>query len=65
MTDLLGEVGRFYYSENMYYYFYQIPVSLVGSKLENTIKKSLIKIYPKDFIMHHHTQLMAQYGGGE
>lgn len=65
MTDLLGEVGGFYYSENMYYYFYQIPVKVVGSNLENTIKKSLIKIYPKDFIMHHHTLLMAQYGGVE
>lgn len=63
MTDLLGEVGGFYYSENTYYYFYQIPVNVVGSNLENTIKKSLIKIYPKDFIMHHHTLLMAQYDG--
>lgn len=63
MTDLLGEVGGFYYSENMYYYFYQIPVEVVGSKLENTIKKSLIKIYPKDFIMGYHTLLMAQYDG--
>ncbi len=65
MTDLLGEVGGFYYSENMYYYFYQIPVKVVGSNLENTIKKSLIKIYPKDFIMHHHTLLMAQYDGAD
>lgn len=65
MVDLLGEVGGFYHSENNQFYFYQIPVQVVGSKLENTIKKSLIKIYPKDFIMHHHTLLMAQYGGGE
>lgn len=61
MVDLLGEVGGFYHSENNQFYFYQIPVKVVGSNLENTIKKSLIKIYPKDFIMGYHTLLMAQY----
>jgi len=61
--DLLETVGGFYHSENMYYYFYQIPVKLVGSKLENAINKSLIKIYPKGLVIGHDTLLMAQYGG--
>ena len=65
MVDLLGNVGGVYHSENRYHYFYQIPVSIVGSKLENAIKKSLIKIYPKGFIMNHHSLLMATYGGIE
>lgn len=65
MTDLLETVGGFYHSENMYYYFYQIPVKLVGSKLENAINKSLIKIYPKGLVIGHDTLLMAKYGGGE
>lgn len=65
MVDLLGEVGGFYHSENNQFYFYQIPVKVVGSNLENTIKKSLIKIYPKDFIMGYHTLLMAQYEGAD
>ena len=63
MIDLLGEVGGFYHSENNQFYFYQIPVKVVGSNLENAIKKSIIKIYPKDFIMGYHTLLMAQYDG--
>lgn len=65
MTDLLEKVGGFYHSENNQFYFYQIPVHLVGSKLENTVKKSLIKIYPKDFVMGYTTLLMAQYGSSE
>ncbi len=65
MVDLLGEVGGFYYSENKDFYFYQIPVEVVGSNLENAIKKSLIKIYPKGLVIGHGTLLMAQYGGGE
>lgn len=64
MTDLLETVGGFYHSENRYYYFYQIPVKLVGSKLENAINKSLIKIYPKDMVKGHDTLLMAKYGDG-
>jgi hypothetical protein len=64
MNDLLGEVGGVYHSENIYFYFYEIPVKLVGSKLENVIKKSLIKIYPKDMVIGSHTLLMAKYGGG-
>lgn len=64
MTDLLETVGGFYHSENNQFYFYEIPVKLVGSKLENTIKKSLIKIYPKGLVIGHNTLLMAQYEGG-
>lgn len=63
MTDLLETVGGFYHSENKNFYFYQIPVKLVGSKLENAIKKSLIKIYPKDTNIVHDTLLMAKYDG--
>lgn len=64
MNDLLGEVGGVYYDENIDFYFYEIPVKVVGSKLENMIKKSLIKIYPKDKVIGSHTLLMAKYGGG-
>ena len=64
MNDLLGEVGGVYRSENVDFYFFEIPVKVVGSKLENAIKKSLIKIYPKDMVIGSHTLLMAKYGGG-
>jgi GNAT superfamily N-acetyltransferase len=64
MNDLLGEVGGVYHSENIDFYFYEIPVKVMGSKLENMIKKSLIKIYPKDMVIGSHTLLMAKYGGG-
>lgn len=43
--DLFGKVGGVYLEENDYYYFYQIPVSAIGKKLENGIKSSKIKIY--------------------
>jgi len=72
MIDLLGKVGGFYYSKNQYSYFYQIPVHVVGSKLENAIKKSLIKIYPEGFDPEFPykyalsgTLLMAKYEGGK
>lgn len=43
--DLFGKVGGVYLEENDYYYFYQIPVSAIGKKLENGMKSSKIKIY--------------------
>jgi hypothetical protein len=64
MDDLLGVVGGVYHSENVDFYFFEIPVKVMGSKLENAIKKSLINIYPKGVMMDHHTLLMAKYGGG-
>ncbi len=63
MNDLLGKVGGVYHSENVDFYFYEIPVNVVGSKLENMIKTSLIKIYPKDKVIGSHTLLMAKYSG--
>lgn len=65
MNDLIGNIGGVYYGENNYKYFYQIPVKLIGSKLENVIEKSLIKIYPKDFVdgIYYETLLMAKYEG--
>jgi GNAT superfamily N-acetyltransferase len=64
MDDLLGVVGGVYHSENVDFYFFEIPVKVMGSKLENAIKKSLINIYPKGVMMDHHTLLMAKYDGG-
>lgn len=46
--ELFGMVGGVYLDENDSYYFYQIPVSAIGKKLENSIKKSNIKIYKDD-----------------
>lgn len=68
MVDLLGKVGGFYHSENQYFYFYQIPVRVAGSTLENAIKKSLIKIYPANFPVADalpETLLIAKYEGGK
>jgi len=63
INDLLGKIGAVYHSESEYYYFYEIPVDLVGEKLENIIKNSHIKIYPKGVVIGHGTLLMAKYSG--
>lgn len=66
LDDLFGKVGGVYLSETEKFYFFQIPVELVGSKLENKVKDSMIKIYPsakQELIdLGFRTFLMAQYG---
>lgn len=69
LDDLFGKVGGVYLSETEKFYFFQIPVESVGSKLENKVKDSMIKIYPsaKQELMNlgFRAFLMAQYGDGE
>lgn len=66
LTDLLSKVGGFYYGESYFNYFYEIPVTRVGKKLENAVKNSMLKIYPsnKQFTQYV-SYLMAKYVGAQ
>lgn len=66
LTDLLGKVGGFYYGESNSSYFYEIPVTMVGKKLENAVRNSMLKIYPsnKQFT-EYVSYLMAKYVGAQ
>lgn len=63
MSDLLGKVGGFYFDENNYSYFYQIPVEMIGEKLENAVRNSMLKIYPDKDALGYHSYLLAKYVG--
>lgn len=66
LTDLLGKVGGFYFGESKYSYFYQVPVIMVGNKLEIPVKNSLLKIYPSNMeLTDYVSYLMARYIGAE
>lgn len=63
-TDLFEKVGGVYYGETKDYAFYQIPVDVVGSTLDNKIKNSMIKIYHKnDVKIGYNSLLLAEYTG--
>lgn len=66
LNNLFGKIGGFLYGEQKsFYYYYQIPIELVGSKLENVVKNSLIKIYhstkPTSISNYYKSFLMAKY----
>lgn len=68
ITDLIGKVGGVYYADNKFSYYFQIPVNVSPTRLENSIKSSLIKIYPNDLFKageFYTSYLMAKYVGGK
>lgn len=65
LSDLLGKVGGVYFGESGLYIYFQIPVKMVGKKLENAVRNSLIKIYGTFGTLHFQTRLMARYVGDE
>lgn len=67
ITDLIGKVGGVYYADSQLNYYFQIPVTVSPTRLENSIKSSLIKIYPNVLKVSefYNSYLMAKYVGGE
>lgn len=45
IDDLMGKVGAQYIGEDNYYAYFEFPVQAEKSKVENLIKRTLIKVY--------------------
>jgi hypothetical protein len=60
-NHLFGDLGATYYAQTLHYYFYWIPVRKMGRRLENAVKDSLVKIYPKAHHRMYDSFLMARW----
>lgn len=62
IDDLFGKLGGVYIGESKHRIYYEFPVSVSGSQIEDIVKNSKVSVYGKDYYGIK-TRLMARYIG--